>query len=177
MWVVARTDGDPLALAPAVRSVVRGIDPALPAASLDSLAHIVSDSVSQQRFSMLLLTLFAGIALFLAAVGLYGVVAYTVSQRTREIGVRMAIGASPADVLRLVVGGGMKLVLAGVVIGLAGAFSLARLLTAMLYEVTPADPASYAGTTIALLLIAALACVVPARRATRVDPLVAMHGE
>jgi putative ABC transport system permease protein len=177
LWVLARADGDPLALAAPVRGVVRSLDPALPAASMDSLANIVSDSVSQQRFSMLLLTLFAGIALFLAAVGLYGVVAYTVSQRTREIGVRMAIGAAPRDVLRLVVGGGMKLVIAGVAVGLIGALMLARSLDAMLFEVTSVDPASYGTPTVVLLVVAALACVIPARRAMRVDPIVAMHGE
>ena len=144
---------------------------------IDNLTTIVSESVAQQRFSMLLLTLFAGVALFLAAVGLYGVVAYSVSQRTREIGLRIAIGARPGDVLRLVVGGGMKLTLAGIIVGIAGAIGLSRLIQTLLFQVTPSDPVSYVATSALLLAVAALACYVPARRAMRVDPLVALQAE
>ena len=177
MWVVARTTGEPTALSGAVRQTVQRIDAALPAFALTPLATVVSDSVAQRRFSMLLLGLFAFIALFLAAVGLYGVVAYTVSLRTQEIGLRMAIGAQRGDVLQLVVGGGMKLALAGVVLGVAFALGLAQLVATMLYEVTPFDPASYAATALVLLAVAALACYVPARRAMRVDPIVALRQE
>ena len=176
-WIVARTDGDPTALSAAVRQTVRGIDQALPAFAMTPLATVVSDSVAERRFSMLLLGLFAGIALFLAAVGLYGVVAYAVSQRTQEIGLRMAIGAQRGDVLRLVVVGGMKLAVAGVALGIACALALAQLVAAMLYEVTPFDPASYSATALVLLAVAALACYIPARRAMRVDPLVALRQE
>jgi ABC-type antimicrobial peptide transport system permease subunit len=137
----------------------------------------VSDSVAQRRFSMLLLAVFAVVALFLAAVGLYGVVAYAVSQRTQEIGVRMAIGAQRGDVLSLIVGGGMKLAAIGVAIGLAGALALSGMVRTMLFELTPMDPASYAGTALVLLVVAMLACYVPARRATRVDPIVALRNE
>ena len=177
MWVVARTTGDPSALVAPVRQTVQGIDQALPAFAMTPLATVVSDSVAQRRFSMLLLGVFASIALFLAAVGLYGVVAYTVSQRTQEIGLRMAIGAQRGDVLRMVVGGGMKLALVGVAIGIACALALARLVATMLFEVTPFDPASYSATALVLLAVAALACYVPARRATRVDPIVALRQE
>ncbi len=177
MWVVARTAGDPTSLSAAVRQTVQSIDNTLPAFALTPLSTVVSDSVAQRRFSMLLLGLFAFIALFLAAVGLYGVVAYTVSLRTQEIGLRMAIGAQRGDVLQLVVGGGMKLALAGVVLGVAFALGLAQLVATMLYEVTPFDPASYAATALVLLAVAALACYVPARRAMRVDPIVALRQE
>ena len=124
---------------------------------------------------MLLLAGFAGIALFLAGIGLYGVVAYTVSLRTQEIGVRMAIGAQQRDVLRLVVGEGMRLAVIGVVVGIVGAMALGRFISTLLFEVTPFDPASYAVTTALLLGIAALACYVPARRAMGVDPLAALR--
>ena len=144
---------------------------------MSPLATVVSESVAQRRFSMLLLALFAGVALFLAAVGLYGVVSYTVSQRTREIGLRLAIGASPGDVLKMVVGGGMKLAAVGVVIGLAGALALTSLIAKLLFDVTPFDPASYGATALLLLAVAALACYVPARRAMRVDPIVALQQE
>jgi len=177
MWVLARTSGDPAGLAGAARQVVHDLDPDLPAYSMSPLATIVSDSVAQRRFSMLLLVLFSAVALFLAAVGLYGVVAYTVSQRTREIGLRMAIGAGPNDVLRLVVGGGMKLALIGVAIGIGAALLASQLVETMLFDVTPFDPASYVATALVLLAIAGLACYVPARRAMRVDPLVALQGE
>jgi putative ABC transport system permease protein len=175
MWVVARADGDPTNLAGPVRQVIRDLDPALPAYSMTSLATVLSDSVARRRFSMLLLVLFAGVALFLAGVGLYGVVSYTVSQRVREIGLRMAMGAAPRDVLQLVVGGGLKLVVAGVAIGLVAAVSLTRYVEAMLFNVAPTDPWSYAGTAVLLITIAAIACLVPARRAMRVDPIVALH--
>ena len=174
MWLVARTNGDPAQLTSTVRQTVREIDPALPA-FISPLENVISDSVAQRRFSMLLLGVFALIALFLAAVGLYGVVAYTVSQRTQEIGVRMAIGADRSDVLKMVVGGGMKLALVGVIIGIAGALAVARLVAAMLFEVTPFDPTSYLLTAATLLTIAALACYLPARRAMRVDPIVALR--
>jgi putative ABC transport system permease protein len=175
VWVVARTEGDPAQLAGPARDVLRSLDRGLPAISVNPLAAVVSDSVAQRRFSMLLLTVFAGIAVFLAAVGLYGVVAYSVSQRTQEIGVRMAIGAQRGDVVRMIVGGGMKLALVGVAIGLAGALALTQLVAAMLFQVTPFDPPSYGATTIVLLGVAALACYVPARRAMRVDPIVALR--
>jgi putative ABC transport system permease protein len=177
MWIVARTNGDPDHLVPVVRQTVREIDPGLPAYSPTSLAAVVSESMGERRFSMLLLAAFALVALFLAAVGIYGVVAYTVSQRTQEIGVRLAIGAERHDVLALVVGGGMKLALVGVAIGLAGALGLSRLIATMLFSVTPFDPVSYAATAAVLTAIAALACYVPARRAVKVDPIIAMRQE
>ncbi len=177
MWMLAQSDGDPALVANVSRQAVREIDPALPAFSMSPLSTVVSESVAQRRFSMLLLGLFAIIALFLAAVGLYGVVSYGVGQRTREIGLRLAIGAAPADVLKMVVGGGMKLALVGVAIGLAGALALTGLLRTMLFRVEPFDPASYALTSLLLLAIAVLACYVPARRATRVDPAVALQQE
>jgi putative ABC transport system permease protein len=140
------------------------------------LTTVLSDSVAQRRFSMLLLTVFAVVALFLAGVGLYGVVAYSVSQRTQEIGVRMAIGAQRSDVLRIVLGEGMKLALIGVGIGIAGSLALSEVVRTMLFGVTPMDAVSYAATSLVLLAVAALACYVPARRATRVDPIVALRN-
>jgi putative ABC transport system permease protein len=177
MWILARTTGDPAQLAGSARQVVRGIDPALPAYNTGPLSETVTESVAQRRFMMLLLTVFAGIALFLAAVGLYGVVAYAVTQRTQEIGVRMAIGARPADVLRMVLGDGLKLAAIGVVLGIGAALALARVIESMLFEVEPFDAASYAAVAAVLLAVAALACYVPARRAMRVDPLVALRAE
>ena len=175
VWVVTQTTGDPSHVAASARQVVRNIDRALPAFQMSPLADVVSDSVAQQRFSMLLLGLFAGIAMFLAAVGLYGVVGYTVSQRTQEIGVRIAMGAQRGQVLGLVVVGGMKLAVAGVLIGVAGALLLSRLIEKMLFEITPLDATSYLSTSMLLLFIAAVACYIPARRATRVDPIVALR--
>lgn len=175
MWIVTRTDGDPRALIGTVRDVLGELDRTLPAYSITPLATVLNESVAQQRFSMLLITLFGGVALFLSAVGLYGVVAYTVSLRTKEIGLRMAVGAKPRDVLTLIVGGGMKLALLGVVAGTIGAFAASSLVEAMLFEVEPTDPVSYAATAGLLLVIAAIACYIPARRAMRVDPMVALQ--
>jgi putative ABC transport system permease protein len=177
MWVMARTDGDPNALQPTVRQVVRDLDSNLPAYSMTPLVDVVAESVAQRRFSMLLILLFGFVALFLSAVGLYGVVAYTVSLRTREIGLRMAIGAMPSDVLKMVLGGGMKLAVVGVGIGLGAAFALSQLVESMLFDVEPSDPASYAATAGLLLVVAALACYFPARRAMKVDPMVALQQD
>ena len=177
MWVMVKTAEEPLALAPAARQVLRELDAAIPAASLERLDTVVTESVAPRRFSMLLLSAFAVVALFLAAVGLYGVVAYAVSQRTREIGLRMAIGAQCGDVLRMVVGGGMKLATIGVVVGLVTALWLARYVASMLFGVTSLDPVSYGVTAAVLLTVSAIACYIPARRATTVDPLVALRAE
>jgi putative ABC transport system permease protein len=177
MWIVARTTIDPAQAAAPARQVVREIDRRLPAYSMTPLSAVVSESIAQRRFSMLLLGLFAVVALFLAAVGLYGVVSYTVSQRTQEIGLRMAIGAQRGDVLRMVLGGGMKLAVAGVALGIAASLAAARLVASMLFQVTPFDPASYTATAGLLLAVAALACYIPARRAMRVDPMIALRQE
>lgn len=177
MWVMAKTDGDPNALSGTVRQAVRELDSRLPAYSLTPLSDVISESVAQQRFSMLLILLFGLVALFLSAVGLYGVVAYTVSLRTREIGLRMAIGAMPSDVMKMILGGGMKLAALGVVLGVVAALALSQLVEAMLFEVEPSDPASFAATAVLLLAVAALACYIPARRAMRVDPMVTLQQE
>ena len=151
---------------------------ALPAFAIAPLEEVVTESVAQRRFSMLLLAVFAMVALFLAAVGLYGVVAYAVSQRTQEIGLRMAIGAQRGDVLRMVLGGGMKLALVGVVLGIGIALAVARYLKSHAVRGDAAStPWSYAATAAVLLAVSALACYVPARRATAVDPLVALRTE
>jgi putative ABC transport system permease protein len=176
MWVLARTVADPAAFSPTARRIVRAIDPALPAFSMAPLTDVVSDSVAQQRFSMLLVVAFALTALFLATVGLYGVVAYTVSQRTQEIGVRVAMGAQRSQVLGMIVGGGMRLTLLGLAIGFVASVAISRVTESLLFDMTPFDPFSYAVTAAALLVIAALACYVPARRALRVDPIVALRA-
>ena len=175
VWILARTDGDPAQLTPLARQVVKAADPGLPVFGLTPLATVVSDSLADRRFSLLLLTLFAAVAVFLAAVGLYGVVAYSVNQRTQEIGVRMAIGARRGHVLSMVLTEGMKLALIGVAIGLTGAMALSGLMSKMLFQVTPGDPVSYAVTAALLVAIAGLACYIPALRATRVDPIVALR--
>jgi putative ABC transport system permease protein len=177
MWMMVKTTGDPNDFAPTARQVLRELDPAIPAAALQRLDTVITESVAQRRFSMLLLAAFAFVALFLAAVGLYGVLAYAVSQRTQEIGLRMAIGAQHTDILRMVLGGGMKLAAVGVGVGLLAALSLSRYLATMLFGVTPFDAVSYSATVAVLLTVSLLACYVPARRATNVDPLVALRSE
>jgi putative ABC transport system permease protein len=175
MWIVARSGGDVRRLSAEARRVVREADPGLPAYSMSALSEVVNESTSERRFSLLLLGIFALMALFLAAVGLYGVMAYAVSQRTQEIGVRKALGAGRGDILRMIVGEGLTLTLAGVAIGLAGAVAVSRLIRKLLFEVTPLDPVSYVATAAVLLSVAVLASYVPARRATRVDPVVALR--
>jgi putative ABC transport system permease protein len=138
---------------------------------------VVQASTSQQTFSMKLLGVFAGMALLLAAIGIYGVVSYMVEQRTAEIGIRMALGARPAQVMRLVAGQGLMLAGLGIAAGLAGAFGLTRLMQGMLYGVKPGDPLTYAAAGLGLLAVAAAACLVPARRAMRVDPAIVLRQE
>jgi len=176
-WVLVKTTADPADLTTTVRQTVRAIDPTLPAYSMRPLEEIVHDSIALRRLSMLLLLVFAVAAVVLAGVGLYGVMAYTVTQRTREIGVRMAMGAAPADVSRLVVGHSLKLVSAGIVLGIAATVALAPLVKPMLFEVPPSDLVSYAATIGVLIVVSLLASYVPARRAVRVNPVVAMQEE
>jgi putative ABC transport system permease protein len=177
MTLMVKVAGRPEDFVASARQAVREIDASLPAFAITPLQEVVTESVAQRRFSMLLLAVFAVVALFLAAVGLYGVVAYAVSQRTPEIGLRMAIGAQREDVLLMVLTGGMKLALAGIVLGVGAALALARYVQSLLFEVTPFDPWSYVATAAVLLAVSALACYVPARRATAVDPLVALRAE
>jgi putative ABC transport system permease protein len=175
--LVVRTAGDPLSLAAAVRGEVWAVDNQQPVSNIQSMEQIMSESLTRQRFNMLLLAIFAGVAMALAAVGIYGVMSYSVSQRSHEIGIRMALGANSGDVLRLVVGQGLKLVSAGVAIGLASAFALTRLMESLLFGVSATDPATFALISLALVAVAALASYIPARRATKVDPMVALRYE
>ncbi len=175
--VAIRTAGPPGRLADAVRSEVRRLDPDLVVNGLSSLGEIVSRSVARPRFTARLLLLFAGMALALSAVGIYGVIAFAVAQRTREIGIRMALGADRVEVRRLVLADGMRLVLGGLVVGVAGALGASRLLTGLLFEVQPADPATHAGVSLILIAVALAACWIPARRASRVEPMAALRSE
>jgi ABC-type antimicrobial peptide transport system permease subunit len=175
-WVV-KTAVSPLTLSAAVRKQVSEADGQLAVAHERSLDQVVAEATARENFNMTLLSVFAGIALLLAAIGIYGMLSYSVEQRSQEIGIRMALGAQGADVLWMVVKQGMTLAGLGIGIGLAGAFGLTRLLRALLFGVKPNDPITFAAIGLVLALVALVACWVPARRATRVDPMVALRYE
>jgi len=175
--VVIRTTGDPQRLISIARAKVREIDRDVPISNVNTMEQLVAQSVAQRRFGMFLVGIFAALALVLAVVGIYGVVSYSVAQRTNEIGVRMALGASATDVLKMVLKNGMTLALIGVGAGLVGAFALTRVMAAMLFDVKPTDAATFAIVSVGLILVALLACYVPARRAMKVDPLEALRYE
>ena len=175
--IVVRTQTDPETLASSVRDVMTQIDQAQPIYDLQTLDQLVAKSLGQRRFTLTLMLLFGVVALVLSAIGIYGVMAFAVTQRTQEIGIRMALGASAVDVLKMVVGSGMFLALIGVVVGLIGAFAVTRLMASLLFGVSPTDLVTFGFVTAGLLIVALLACYIPARRATKVDPLVALRYE
>ena len=177
MDLVIRTNSDPKGVAGAVRNEVHQMDADQPLSNIATMEELMSKSMAQRRFSMFLLSTFAALALLLAAVGVYGVMAYTVAQRTQEIGIRMALGAQHQDVLKLVVGEGFRLAVAGVAIGLAGAAALSRVLESFLFDVGQRDALTFFSVAALLLATALLACYIPARRAARVDPMVALRYE
>jgi putative ABC transport system permease protein len=177
MYLVVRGRDRVEALLPSIRREVRALDPTIPLASVMTMEHVVDTALSQPRFTSALFTIFSVLALMLAAVGIYGVLSYLVTQRTREIGIRMAIGAAPKDVSRLVLTRGVLLAATGVVVGAAAALALGRTVAVLLYEVPPHDPFALVGGAAVLLFVSALASVIPARRATAVDPVVALRAE
>ena len=177
MTLVIRTQRDPLDVTRAVRAELDQLDKDLPLENTRTMTQLVESSVAQRKLSVRLLSGFAGVALLLAAIGLYGVLAYTVTQRTREIGIRAALGARRPDVIRLVLQQGMKLAGLGILIGLAGAFVLASLIRNLLFGVAPTDPLTFAVIPVLLAIVALLACWLPARRAASVDPMEALRYE
>ncbi|HWT02796.1 MAG TPA: ABC transporter permease [Pyrinomonadaceae bacterium] len=177
MTLVVRTSSDPQGMVAAVKNEILAVDKDQAAYNVATMEQLLSDSISLRKFSMLLLLILAALALTLAAVGVYGVMAYSVAQRTHEIGIRVALGAQTRDVFRLVLMHGMAQAVAGIVIGLAGAFALTRLMSSLLFGVSATDPLTFAGVSLLLASVALLACYVPARRATKVDPMVALRYE
>jgi putative ABC transport system permease protein len=177
LYVMVRPTANPDALMASLRSVVRSVDPALTAAGIRQMEDVIASSTAAPRFNMLLVSGFALLALVLSAVGIYGVIAYSVAQRTHEIGVRMALGAATADVVRLVLREGLGMALAGILIGLGGAAMLTQLMQTMLFGVDARDPFTFGSGAAILFAVALLACYVPARRALRVDPMTALRAE
>jgi len=177
MALVVKSGADPASLTSAVREAVQSIDKDQPVFAISTMEELVRNSVATRRMTLVLLGLFSGLALILGAIGIYGVISYSVAQRTHEIGIRMALGAPRGDVFRLVVGEGLKLAGVGIAIGIAAAFGLARLMSSLLYGVSVTDFETFAGVAVLLALVALLACYVPARRAMRVDPTVALRYE
>jgi putative ABC transport system permease protein len=177
MTLAVRSATEPASLFAAVRNQLKELDPDQPVTGMRTMAEVISRSVWQPRLYTILFGVFAVVALFLASVGIYGVMSYSVSQRTHEIGIRMALGAQTGDVLRMVLGQGLLLALVGVAIGLGAAFALTRLMASLLYSVSATDPTTFAAIALLLLGVALLACYIPARRAMKVDPMVALRYE
>jgi putative ABC transport system permease protein len=177
MSLVIRTNGEPTSLTPAVRNEIRSLDKGVPVFNVKTMDDVLALSVGPRRTPMLLLSAFAGVALMLAMIGIYGVTAYQVNQRTQEIGIRMALGAQMRDVVKLVLRGGIMLAVIGIGLGLVGAFALTRLINSLLFGVQPTDLATFAIVSLALFATAVVACYLPARKATKVDPLVALRYE
>ena len=174
---VARTKMPTNSFLPAIREAAGKADPNTAIYGVQPLKEIVGNTISTQRLAMILLTIFSALALVLSAIGIYGVISYLTGQRTHEIGVRMALGASTMDVLRLILGQGMKLALIGVGIGIVAAMALTRLISTIIYGVHAFDPITFAGVTILLTTVALLSCYIPARRAMRVNPIIALRYE
>jgi putative ABC transport system permease protein len=177
LFLVVRSNNDPLSLVSAVRGEVSAIDKSLAVANVKTMERTITESIAPQRFTLLLIGIFAALALVLAAAGLYGVISYSVAQRTQEIGIRMALGAQAHDVLRLVINQGMFLTLTGVAIGLIGAFVLTRLISNLLFGVSATDPMTFGAVSLLLIAVALIACFLPARRASKVDPMIALRYE
>ncbi len=177
MTLVIRTDSEPMRVVSAVQHEVQALDKSRPLYGIASMDQVLSEIVATRRYNMLLLGIFAGLALLLAAVGIYGVISYSVTQRTYEIGIRLALGADPGNIFGLIVGHGLVLTTIGLVIGLGGAFALTRFLSGMLFGVRPNDLTTFVGVSLLLMAVAVLACYIPARRATKIDPMVALRYE
>jgi putative ABC transport system permease protein len=177
VFLVVRSDGNPKSVVPGIRGRLRSLDKTIPISQVQTMEEIVSASLAQRRLSMSLLVVFAVLAGLLAAVGIYGVMAYIVAQRTHEIGIRLAMGAQSVDVLKLVLRDGAKLAGIGVAIGLCAAFALTRVIASLLFGVGAVDPITFLSTSLLLTVVALLASYLPARRASRVDPLVALRNE
>lgn len=177
MNLVIRASVDPASLAAAVRDAVYAIDPDQPVADIKPMSRMLADSVAKPRFNYMLLTVFAAVALILSITGVYGVMSYAVAARTREMGIRLAMGARSRDVVKLVVGQGMKPVIAGVALGLAGSYALTRVMATLLFNVSATDPTIFIGMAALLAIVATLACYLPARKATKVDPVIALRHD
>jgi predicted lysophospholipase L1 biosynthesis ABC-type transport system permease subunit len=177
MTLVVKTGGDPLALAGPIRAIVRELDPNLPVANVRPMTDVVGTALATPRFTGWLLALFAMLALVLSAVGIYGVLAYLVSQRTHEIGIRLAMGAERPQVLRMVLGHGLALAMIGLFIGVGAAFFLTSLMAAQLHDIAPRDLTTFVGVPVLMTLVALAASYIPAWRATRVDPLIALRAQ
>jgi len=177
MSLAIRTDSDPARFAPLLRSATVAIDREQPVSQVRSMDRILADSIAPRRFAVVMLGIFAAVALALAAVGIYGVISFSVTRRTREIGVRIALGARPQNVRRMVLGKALVLAGTGVAVGLAGSLALARVISSLLYDVSATDPMILSGVSVLLTFVAALAGFFPARRASRVDPIVALRCE
>jgi putative ABC transport system permease protein len=177
MYLVARTAGEPTALTPAIRNEIRRLDADVPIHSVRSLTEVVNQTLNSQRLINFLLTAFAALALVLAAIGIYGVMSVYVTSRTREFGIRLALGAQPRDLLYSVLREGLLLAGAGIVVGIIGAFILTRTVSSLLFEVSATDPLVFTGLPLLLIAVASLTCYLPARRAARTNPLSALRHE
>ena len=177
MYLVARTSVVPSSLAASIASEVRSMDPNIPIFDVKTMDQRLSESLARRRFAMLALGVFAGFALLLAVIGIYGVISYSVAQRTNELGIRLALGASQVDVLRLVLSAGFKLALIGIAVGVVLSFAVTRFLSSLLFGVRTTDLFTFSALSILLIVVSLLACYLPARRATKVDPLVALRYE
>src|SRR5208283_5402622 len=177
MTLVVRTSVDPGSFTAAVRNEIRAVDAGLPVFGIATMRQLISSSVAQRRFTLLLMGVFAAVALFMAAIGIYGVISYSVAQRRQEFGIRMALGAQRHEVFQLVLGEGFRLMLLGLAAGVAGAFALTRVLEHLLFQTNTRDPLTFALVTVTLCAAATIACWLPARRAVKVDPMTALRQE